>query len=58
MPYVSAKQRRFFNANRGGKISESTVDEFNEETKGKKLPEEAPSKKKGGLAAWAKKRAG
>lgn len=44
MPFRSEKQRRFFNANKG-KIGEDVVDEFNEESKGKKLPESAGKKK-------------
>jgi hypothetical protein len=53
VPYVSDSQRRKFHAmaNRG-QISESTVDEWDRATKGKKLPE-----KKGGTATWAKRRA-
>jgi hypothetical protein len=40
MPYKSDAQRRYFNANAGDEISESTVDEWNQASKGKKLPEE------------------
>jgi hypothetical protein len=64
VPYVSNKQRRFFNANRE-EIGAETVDEWNDKTRGKKLPESAPKKKKGAkcgakgdLLAWAEKRAG
>jgi hypothetical protein len=42
MPYVSDRQRRFFNANRS-KIGGKTVDEFNQASKGMSLPEKAPS---------------
>lgn len=56
MPYVSARQRRYFNAQKGKAISESTVDEWNDETRGKKLPESAP-KKKGGAGVWARRKA-
>lgn len=38
VPYKSDKQRRFFNANRG-KIGGKVIDEFNEASKGMKLPE-------------------
>jgi hypothetical protein len=57
MPYVSARQRRYFNAQRGKAISESTVDEWNEATRGKKLPESAPKRRGGKAAKWAARRA-
>jgi hypothetical protein len=46
MPYVSDKQRRFFNANRK-KLESQGVDvgEWNASTKGKDLPEKAPMNK-------------
>jgi hypothetical protein len=45
MPYVSDKQRRFFNANREKLEAEGVdVDEWNESTKGKDIPEKAPKK--------------
>lgn len=46
MPYASAKQQRFFNANRS-KLEEQgvDVDEWNASSKGKKLPEKAKLKK-------------
>jgi len=44
VPYVSDKQRRYFNANRD-EIGPKVVDEFNQASKGKKLPERAPKKK-------------
>jgi hypothetical protein len=37
MPYKSEAQRKYFNANRK-KIGAKVVDEFNEASKGKKLP--------------------
>jgi hypothetical protein len=40
VPYASNKQRRFFNANRN-KIGGKVVDEFNQVSKGMKLPERA-----------------
>lgn len=40
MPYSSAKQERFFNANRGGAIPGDVVDEWNKKSKGLKLPEQ------------------
>ncbi len=40
MPYKSDSQRRFFHAaEERGDISKSTVDEFDQASKGKKLPE-------------------
>jgi hypothetical protein len=45
MPYASDKQRRYFNANRA-KLEAQGVDvnEWNQSSKGKKLPETAPTK--------------
>lgn len=43
MPYVSDKQRRYFNSHRkeiGGKV----VDEFNRASKGKRLPKRKKSR--------------
>jgi len=59
MPYVSKAQQRFFNANRGGAISESTVDEWNDESRGKMKdkPEKVAAGKKGNAASWARKKA-
>jgi hypothetical protein len=55
MPYASDRQRRFFNANRK-KIGGKTVDEFNESSKGMKLPESAPKKSdRPGKRIFAKK---
>jgi hypothetical protein len=53
MPYKSDAQRRKFHAmlNRG-EIDKATVDEWDQASKGKKLPE----KKKSKLGTWAKKR--
>ena len=46
MPYKSDAQRRFFNSPAGKKkVGEKTVNEFNEATKGKSLPEKAAKKK-------------
>ena len=44
MPYKSDAQRRFFHTNTAKKegITPATVKEFDEATKGKKLPERAP----------------
>ncbi len=40
MPYVSDSQRRFFNANRGQLEHQGVdVDEWNQSSKGKDLPE-------------------
>jgi hypothetical protein len=62
MPYKSNAQRRAMNAKAAsGEISQSVVDEFNEASKGKQLPERVKPKKKskdGGLATWAKARGG
>lgn len=42
MPYKSEKQRRYMNwAANEGKISKGVVDEFNQASKGMKLPETA-----------------
>jgi hypothetical protein len=46
MPFKSDKQRRYMNwAAAHGKIKKSVVDEFNDASKGKKLPEKAKHKK-------------
>lgn len=47
MPYKSEKQRKFFNANKK-KLEKEGVDvnEWNESSKGKKLPEKTKKKKK------------
>lgn len=47
MPYASNAQRRYFHAaeNRG-EISPATVKEFDNASKGKKLPEKVKTKKK------------
>lgn len=46
MPYKSDRQRRYMHAAaERGDISESVVDEFDKASKGKKLPESAPSPK-------------
>lgn len=42
MPYKSAKQEKFFNAERGKKVPAKVVDEFNAASKGMKLPEAEP----------------
>jgi len=48
MPYKSAAQRRYFHAAEAqGKISPATVAEFDQASKGKKLPERKGSKKGG-----------
>jgi hypothetical protein len=40
MPYASARQRRYFNANRGELTAQGVdVDEWNDSSRGKKLPE-------------------
>lgn len=55
MPYESEAQRKKMNAMAArGEISQSTVDEWNQKSKGKKLPK---YKKGSGLAKWAKARA-
>jgi hypothetical protein len=46
MPYKSEKQRKFFNANKEKLEKQGVdVDEFNESSKGKKLPEKASGSK-------------
>lgn len=46
MPYVSDKQRKFFHAaEERGDISKKIVDEFDKASKGKELPEYAPSER-------------
>lgn len=48
MPYVSTAQERYFNANRAKLESQGVnVDEWNEASKGKKLPARAPAPKGG-----------
>lgn len=43
MPYVSLKQEKYFNANRSKLEKQGVnVDEFNQASKGKKLPMKAP----------------
>ena len=47
MPYKSLKQERYFNANRGKLEAQGVdVDEWNQASKGKKLPVRAGVKKK------------
>lgn len=47
MPYVSDAQRRYFNANREKLEAEGVdVDEWNQASEGKSLPERAKKKKK------------
>lgn len=47
MPYKSDAQRRKFHVlENQGKISKKVVDEFDQASKGKKLPEHAKKKKK------------
>ena len=47
MPYKSAAQRRLFHYKESqGEISKKTVDEFDQASKGKKLPEKVKPKKK------------
>lgn len=47
MPYKSKKQEKFFNANRTKLEKQGVdVDEWNKASKGKKLPETAPSARK------------
>ena len=54
MPWVSEKQRRYMNAAAArGEVSQSVVDEGNEASKGKKLPESADAKKAASLKKWA-----
>jgi hypothetical protein len=46
MPYKSLKQERYFNANRAKMEKQGVdVDEWNQASKGKKLPEKKKSKK-------------
>ena len=45
MPYVSEKQRKFFNANKD-KLGKKMVEHWNKETGNKKLPKYAPKPKK------------
>ena len=44
MPYVSEKQRKFFNANID-KLGKTMVEHWNKETGNKKLPKVAPKKR-------------
>lgn len=45
MPYKSDRQRRYFHAAEArGDISSKTVNEFDQASKGKKLPEKAKGK--------------
>ena len=44
MPYVSEKQRKFFNTNKD-KLGRAMVEHWNKETGNKKLPKVAPKKK-------------
>ncbi len=53
VPYKSDKQRRFFNVNRD-KIGPKVVDEFNDESKGMKLPEKAPKSNRPGARIFKK----
>lgn len=47
MPYVSHAQRKYFNANRRKLESQGVdVDKWNHESKGVKLPERVPKKRK------------
>lgn len=49
MPYKSDAQRRYFHAAEDrGDISSKTVHEFDEASKGKKLPEKVKKKARGG----------
>ena len=46
MPYKSDKQRRYFHAAQTrGEIPKSVVEEYNEKTRGKTLPEAIKTKK-------------
>jgi hypothetical protein len=49
MPYVSEAQRRFFHSKGAKKagISAATVKEYDEASRGKKLPEKVSSKQRG-----------
>ena len=53
VPYKSDKQRRFFNANRK-EIGPKVVDEFNESSKGMKLPEKASKPSRPGARIFQK----
>ena len=45
MPYKSKAQQKFFHqALKEGKISKETVDKWDSESRGKKLPKKAPKK--------------
>lgn len=53
MPYKSDAQRRKFHAMlKQGEISKKTVEEFDEESKGKKLPKRAKPRKKKRNTGW------
>jgi hypothetical protein len=54
MPYVSDQQRKYFNANRD-KIGDKVVDEFNEASKGIKLPKKVKKKTEKSLMFFFKK---
>lgn len=55
MPYKSDKQRKFFHAaEERGDISKKTVNEFDKASKGKELPEYAPSHKFSKLKKYLK----
>lgn len=59
MPYVSNAQRRLFHAKEArGEISSATVDEFDQASKGMKLPERVGKKKLPGHIDTKKKRPG
>ena len=56
MPYKSEAQRRKFHAMaERGEISEATLREWDEASKGKHLPERVTPKKKGGKARGNKR---
>ena len=44
IPYKSEAQRKFFHAN-VNKIGKATVEHWDKETKGEKIPKKAPKKK-------------
>lgn len=59
MPYKSAAQRAYFNAQRGKKVPASVVDEFNAASKGEgKLPQHTAKKKDTGLGNFLKGKGG
>ncbi len=56
MPYKSDAQRRYFHAAEArGEISPSVVHEFDQASKGKKLPERKKKKSSGPLHEYLKK---